>query len=391
MPYPPPENTRQVPLSATEKPPLSYVKSLINTFSLVHPPPPSSPHAARLVSVGISHYVEKVRWGFDIKSTTQSSPSSSSASAFSYCEDAHPPGLAALFTTALDPSTSATPIIQYVDRRSSSSPSAPPLVLKDSTAILTSLCPFLYGPDKAKAAEVLEWEERFDRELGPAARVFAYQYLLDKKFQPLLIDIGGRETSWIERKVFKLAIERNVLQRNMSKFMSIDRANAERSEQDITKLFAAVGSRLEKSKFIVGDTFTAADLTFAALSSPVLGAIPELSRLSPPLETFPPEIKSLAARLRETPAGQHALRCYGEYRFATLVPAAETTGGGTVVVRPSKSLGRTVEFRSGGPRNNKVAIAAAAALIGGCILGLPILGAYSYFSRDRDNNNKKKK
>jgi hypothetical protein len=107
------------------------------------------------VTVGISHYAEKVRWGLDIK---RSDP------AFDYVEDAHPPALASLFTTRLDPGCSATPIIELREGEKVS-------VMKDSTAILEHLCPFLYPEERL--GEVREWEERLDRLLGTTSRVFA--------------------------------------------------------------------------------------------------------------------------------------------------------------------------------------------------------------------------
>jgi glutathione S-transferase len=36
------------------------------------------------------------------------------------------------------------------------------------------------------------------------------------------------------------------------------------------ELFAEMGERLQKHKYLVGDSFTAADMTFAALAAPVL-------------------------------------------------------------------------------------------------------------------------
>ncbi|KNC72509.1 hypothetical protein SARC_14934, partial [Sphaeroforma arctica JP610] len=90
--YPPPENTRQVTAKQLKRPPMSYINFLCKNLSKVHTP--KNEFGARMVTAGISHYAEKVRWGFDILRTDK-------ATGFDYNEDAHTPGLAALWTTEL--------------------------------------------------------------------------------------------------------------------------------------------------------------------------------------------------------------------------------------------------------------------------------------------------
>jgi glutathione S-transferase len=272
------------------------------------------------VTVGISHYAEKVRWGLDIK---RSDPT------FDYVEDAHPPALASLFTTRLDPGCSATPIIELREGEKVS-------VMKDSTAILEHLCPFLYPEERL--GEVREWEERLDRLLGTTSRVFAYEHMLAEEHKPLLVELATAGTSMVETKVFQLAINRNILQKNMKRFMKIDAANATRSRAEIDVLYKEVSDHLATSPYLAGPTFTAADLTFAALSSPLLN-VPEFGGLQPGFHRFPTQMQQAAAELRETPAGKHALRCYAEYRFAAV-------RGGKVEGSPSK--GRLIAFRGGG-------------------------------------------
>jgi glutathione S-transferase len=349
--YPPPENTKQVSLDQTLKPPLKYVNKLVKHFSLVHHPPVDTDSAARLVSVGISHYVEKVRWGFDIKSTQTASPT------FGYVEDAHPPAIASLYTTRLEENTSATPIIQFRGEDNII------VVQKDSTEILRKHCPFLYPEDLLQ--NVLHWEEKLNAQLGPQSRVLAYEVLLEPKNKQLVSSLGGAQTSWIEAALFKLAIEKKVLQKNMKRFMAIDRATADRSKEDIFALFEEVGKELESKEYIAGDRFTAADVTFAALSSPLLG-LDEFGSLQPPISQFPQELRDTCAALRATKAGQHAVRCYGEYRFATLGQGGE--------VQKSLSAGRRVMFRSGGPRNNFMNLVGAAAIVAAVGIGVPAWG-----------------
>ena len=152
--YPPPENTRQITADKLARPPMSFIKSLCNIFSRIEPPPKATGAAltARLVTVNVSHYAEKVRWGFDILA--------SQPEQFAFVEDAHPPALNAIYTTELDPSCSAVPIVQFVDSATDEK-----AVLKDSTAILKRACPFLYPPELVDEIDL--WEERLDSHLGP--------------------------------------------------------------------------------------------------------------------------------------------------------------------------------------------------------------------------------
>ena len=88
-----PENTRQITADMIRKSPMVYAAALCKTFGRVSHPPLDSKRSARLVSVGVSHYAEKVRWAFDILAATDTY-------AFDYVEDAHCPALAAIYTTS---------------------------------------------------------------------------------------------------------------------------------------------------------------------------------------------------------------------------------------------------------------------------------------------------
>ncbi len=342
MLFPPPENTRQITADKLQRPPMSVIKGLCRIFGRVSPPPTSSGSAlaARLVTVNVSHYAEKVRWGFDILA--------SRPERFSYVEDAHPPALNAIYTTELDPSCSAVPIVQFAEGKET-------VVVRDSTAILKRACPFLYPPELAD--EVEAWEEELDSRLGPTVRVFAYQHLLTKPALPVLLELGTVGASWIESSLFRVLFSFGVVQPNMRKFMAISEETAARSREEIDRIFTDVSEAMQGRQFIVGDRFTAADLTFASLAGPLLST-PALGAFQPPLERFPPDIQATAAALRATPAGMHALRCYEDFRFASLDADGQ--------LRPQRvSAARRVAIRAGGPRNNVLALASAAvALVG---------------------------
>jgi len=137
----------------------------------------------RLISIAISHYVEKVRWALELGS-------------IKWTEDGHLPGLHSFFTTDVTGDRSMTPCLVTRDGN------AP---ITDSTAILQYLCSkdpklaFLYPEDCKK--EVLEWEDYFDQELGVPVRRYAYSHILRNK--ELAYKVLTADLPWIERVMTK--------------------------------------------------------------------------------------------------------------------------------------------------------------------------------------------
>ena len=98
--------------------------------------------------------------------------------------------------------------------------------------------------------------------------------------------------------------------------------------------------------------FTRADLTFAALASPLLNLsqFPNSQRL---YARLPPALKDMSSSLRSHPAGLHAIRCYEEYRGGSMGKDGRVTKGVMKAVRVRQ-----------GQRNRMGAIAGIAAGIG---------------------------
>jgi glutathione S-transferase len=66
-------------------------------------------------------------------------------------------------------------------------------------------------------------------------------------------------------------------------------------------------------RFLTGEHFTAADLTFAALAAPVL--LPaECRAVQPALDDLPPAMREEVLRVRNTVGGQFALRLFSQER-----------------------------------------------------------------------------
>jgi glutathione S-transferase len=137
-----------------------------------------------------------------------------------------------------------------------------------------------------------------------------YFYLLQYKhhfLQSILAGVGKGE-----RTVFKLSLP--VMKFLLRKGMKITPSSAERSMEKVREVFATVDDRLaDGRKFLVGDTFSAADLTFAALAAPVL--LPrEYGSVLPPLTELPDDLLAVVEEFRSAPAGQFGLRIYRDFR-----------------------------------------------------------------------------
>ena len=239
----------------------------------------------RLVTIPFSHYCEKARWALD-------------RGGVAHVEDGHLPLFAWLpalragrvrtvpsLVTAEGAITDSTEILRWVDRHGDAAP--------------------LFPPEVPEAAEL---EARFDRSLGPHARRVAYGHLL-----PVLRDVldDARGVPALELRAARLMAP--ALAAIMKRGLKVTPAGVARSRERLADVFAEVEQRLaDGRRYLCGDRFTAADLTFAALATPAL--LPaELSSFIP-MARVPPAMADEVERQRDTVAGELALRLYREER-----------------------------------------------------------------------------
>jgi glutathione S-transferase len=156
---------------------------------------------------------------------------------------------------------------------------------------------------------VLGIEDELDRNLGPATRRWAYFYLLDRKDLDHIL--FANVPRW-EQLAFKAGRPAAVLL--LKRGLKINPEGAERSRQKIDEAFQNVGGLLgDGRRYLIGDRFTVADLTFAALAAPIL-APPQYGAALPPIDAFPPAARDQLEIWRRSPPGQFALRIYAEHR-----------------------------------------------------------------------------
>jgi glutathione S-transferase len=86
------------------------------------------------------------------------------------------------------------------------------------------------------------------------------------------------------------------------------------SEKAVNATFDEVAERLSDDRpYLCGESFTAADLTFAALAAPLVMP-PEYGVTLPQPDVLPEPMASKVRALRAHPAGEYALRMFREER-----------------------------------------------------------------------------
>jgi glutathione S-transferase len=210
--------------------------------------PPSKPV---LWQFRISHYNEKVRWALDHKGVQHELR-------------APPPGVHMLVALALTRGRHKTvPVLQLEGQN-----------VGDSTAIIAALEgrfpePPLYPEDHEERRRALELEDWFDEELGPPIRLVVWHEAtrdLERMAQALMPDVP--------RPFRRLRGAGVATARYVSAFVGLRYGvkSAEAAEEARAKVLAALDRlevELDGNEYLVGDRFSVADLTAAALLYPL--------------------------------------------------------------------------------------------------------------------------
>ena len=336
----PVENIRQTRSKDLTRGPFKVAKTLVDAFSSTGRRPAPSPtkdQHVRLISIGLSHYSEKVRWALDL---LEADPNSK----LYYTEDAHPPAFQSFATVpASNGEASRAPMVVLDEPVTPVGENVPRTVIYDSSLIISTLFPRLY-PDESKE-DIVEFEEEMGRRLGPTSRALVYHQVLRPEYYPLIGEVGGMCTSKIESILFAKMLPQG-LAKGMKKLMAIDQKSADVSLEEIRKVFKDVSDKLEggKKDYIFDSAsrklgFTAADLSFAALATPLIRP-PELDVLYGGQEfesRWPGALNDLREELRATPAGKHVLKMYHNHRFG-VGRSSRPNNSGQVII--PKSIGR---------------------------------------------------
>lgn len=243
----------------------------------------------RLIAIALSHYCEKVRWALDYLD-------------IDYVEEDHTPFFHRQYTSRYG--GTSVPVLVTEDK-----------ALTDSHDILQYLDSIsgnkkLYPQDPQLRDRAIALEKLFDEKLGVATRLYGYYYALDKPFSIAIA--WGIKAPFIER--IKTVLSFPKIPKLLKQFYNITPETKDVALEDVKEVFALVNRELGSDKqYLVGDCLSAADVTFAALASPILRP-PNHPIYSSNLSKMSPERLLIVEELRATPAGQLVMRMYREHR-----------------------------------------------------------------------------
>jgi glutathione S-transferase len=243
-----------------------------------------------LVTIPFSHFCEKARWALDWCGVP-------------YVERACLPGLHLRHTRRIGGRT--VPALIRADGPA----------LTDSTEILRwadAQAPAhkkLLPADGAARAESDAFEDELDERLGPATRLWGYAHGLRNR--PVLrAMVAPSFPRAVDRALLMMLLP--LVGRAIEKQYGATPEAAVRAEGVIVDGFDKVSALLQKRPYLSGDRFGASDLTFAVLGGVMV--LPRENRFMKHDVELPPPMRAFVDRLRATPAGEHAARCYREHR-----------------------------------------------------------------------------
>ena len=198
----------------------------------------------------------------------------------------------------------ARPLLEYIDARA-----------RDADK--------LYPSDPVQRREVDSLVHTFFEDLAISVRLYAHANMLPNGSVAATL-MTDRAPRW-EAALVKMFYPAQAWA--MRKALGITPVSTEKARQDILSTFETISARLQSGQlYLVGDKFTAADLTFAAVTAPLL-LPPEYGAPLPKFSDLPLEMEVTARAVQRSPAGQLALRIYRDHRrppyhFEATAPSA---------------------------------------------------------------------
>jgi glutathione S-transferase len=275
-----------------------HTEHAINASDVPRPAGPRSPTPTGgypdsvpvLWQLQVSHYVEKVRWALDCKRIP-------------HIRRSLLPGLHAVKTRRLSGDTSTAPVLT-LDGRS----------IGDSTRIIAAIeerwpQPPLYPEDEAQRRRALELEEFFDEELGPHIRRAFYQEVLPRPELVVPLFTQGRRRG--PRALLRAGFP--VLRVAMRRRFEISAESAAHSRATMVAAMDRLEREISVSGFLVGDSFTVADLTAAALFYGVARP-PEFPYPMVADRDLPESWREFVDSLAQRPGGRWVAEIYRRHR-----------------------------------------------------------------------------
>jgi len=255
------------------------------------------PNPPVLWQFALSHYVEKVRWALDLKHVP-------------HVRRSLMPGLHINRIKKMTGQT-AVPVFEFNGA-----------AIHDSSAILREVEktwpePPLYPSDPAERERAVELEDFFDEGLGVYIRQWVYFLLLP--YSSIIATLFVGHSNIFHRLLFRAIFPR--VRPRMIRYMKIYPAEAEAARDGTIAAMDRIERELQPSGYLVGDHFTVADLTAAALLWPLV--MPKEFPYQLPI-TFPASFIREREQLASHPAVRWAAGIYRDHRCRSAATSDET-------------------------------------------------------------------
>ena len=246
-----------------------------------------------LITIPISHYCEKARWALD-------------RAGIAYEERRHLPALHRLAVRrAGGKATVPVLICREVGVLSESAE-----IIDYADARVATPAARMIPADAGAEAEARALAADYDERLGPATRLWVYHRMFGRP------DLSGPPMTdgvppWQQRA---WRYGNRGIAFAVAKVLTVNDDTAIEAERTFRSIYADVDTRLADGRpYLAGDTFSIADLTFAALSAPLI-APPQYGVRLPRIEELPPGMADVVREHRASRAGQHALKMFATER-----------------------------------------------------------------------------
>lgn len=245
----------------------------------------------------ISHFNEKARWALDYKRIPHER-----RSVF--------PGLQELRARMLRGGTTTLPVIEVDGTR-----------IGDSTRIIEELerrwpDPPLYPSDLGQREKALEIEDFFDEHCAHELRRVMFDPLLEHP--ELMAEATGTDR---RRGGGAMKIVYPVVNRAVRHKYEVSPERAAEARDAVLAAMDRIEGELGPSGYLVGDSFTVADLTAAAIFSPFV-CPPEFPYHQVERDRWPEDLKRWSEPLTERPAFKYVLDMYARHRGTSAEVAA---------------------------------------------------------------------
>ena len=238
----------------------------------------------RLITIPISHFCEKARWALDLAHLPYREERHMQVIHWAHTWRAGRGWTAPVLVTPKGPLRESAQIVRFADAHADLG---------------------LYRNPLSAALEA-----RFDARLGPDARTWMYNRMLDRP--DLMEEYAAPGVPRWERAGLPMMMP--LMRKLIVRRTDADDEHAAGARDRVRAEFDEVAARLSDGRpYLCGDTFSAADLAFAALAAAVL--VPDRYGVRlPPVDELPEPYGSEVQAMREHAAGRFALRLYDQER-----------------------------------------------------------------------------